>query len=229
MGFYIEDFIKTTVDRIRSTGTITSIVKALNVYTINTSSTKNLINGLYVEFNNSNEIYQISNIVTNKSFKVTSQKPIAGAVSWTLSVYFLAGSPDEIKAVLSEKNSSSAFKYKKFPLITLFLPIDEIRDNSEVATTTFNNIVLDFIVESDITLTVEERKEIRFKTVLEPLYDLFFDGLKTSLYTSGLIVPLTKYFNHTKTNFYYYSTEQNVLRAFADAIEVKNLELKFTR
>jgi len=232
MAFYIEDFIKDTVNRIRTSGNISSIVKSTNTYTINTNTTLNLTNGLFVEFDGCNEIFQVSNVVKNKSFQVTSQKTLIGKTVWTMALYFMYGSPDEIRAILSEKNSNLQYKYKKYPLICLFLPISERKDNSEVAITEFENISIAIVIDSNVTYTSEQRKEISFKPILEPLYELFMNALRTSPYTSYLIVPTTKFFSHTKTNYYYYASEgtgQNVLNAFADAIEIKNLNLNFNR
>lgn len=146
----------------------------------------------------------------------------------TLEPYYLYGHRRDINNRLVKKDKDKVFKYQKYPLIALRLPIPEDHSNDGIVSVSLNIAILAF---TDRNYKSEERYENVIKPVLEPLYDQFLAALEsTGIFTFEGEIP-----EHTKIDRLYWGIEQsegNVRNIFTDpldAIELIDLELNFVK
>lgn len=226
---YVRDFFQNVINDIifKTSGVISSITN--NIATVN--KTTNLQNGMYINIDTYKENFQITD-VTKYSFKIVSTKNITieAPTNYSLCFNFLFGNRKEIVNILTEKNQNAEMKFKKFPCLILFDTLQENSGEDEVAGKIFDNIFFAIVTETKPEFSTTQRIEQRFKAVLEPLFELFFNELLHCKYVYNLIKPERRMFNFTRENIFFWGSEgkeQNILNSFADAIEVRNLTLKF--
>jgi hypothetical protein len=136
--------------------------------------------------------------------------------------YFMFGTPLEIAGRLLEKDEDMNWKYKKYPLIALRLPVVE---RVKGTTSTFKlNIAI--INESEVHWTADERMSQNVRPILYPLYNQFL----VALFESGIFQNATPPRpEHTRVDRLYWGTqyaqgnEKNIFQDPIDAVELIDL------
>lgn len=124
--------------------------------------------------------------------------------------------------LLSLKKSSSTAAYR-FPVIGLYSPFDERKNNGVVSASV--NLIL--AVNTLVGYTNEQRMEVSFEKVLRPLYSEFFKALEGS---KSFNVPY-KGFDHTYVENFSFGkrgaldVDGKEIDEKIDVIEIKNLDL----
>lgn len=235
---YIEDEMSSIVSNIRDTSNILSFSdNSDDTYTLTVSDLKGLSNNDYItisdtiNFNENN--YEITNINSNtKTFdiKLTSGFPTETGTYTANAPYFKFGHSIEIKNQLNEQAKTNTYKYQRYPLIILFEDIEETKFQ-QVDVYSDVNLFMAIAMETKRTYTTQQRLTNIFKPTLIPIYNKLINELRfgqnTSYkfkFTPERLVP------HTKKNKYFWGSlpsSQNILDAYADAIEINNLKLTF--
>lgn len=124
--------------------------------------------------------------------------------------------------LLSLKKSSSTAAYR-FPVIGLYSPFDERKNNGTVSASV--NLIL--AVNTLVGYTNEQRMEVSFEGVLRPLYSDFMKALEDS---KSFDAPYNG-FNHTYVENFSFGkrgaldVDGKEIDEKIDAIEIKNLDL----
>lgn len=124
--------------------------------------------------------------------------------------------------LLSLKKSSSTAAYR-FPVIGLYSPFDERKNNGVVSA----SVKLILAVNTLVGYTNEQRMEVSFEKVLRPLYSEFMKALEGS---KSFNVPY-KGFDHTYVENFSFGkrgaldVDGKEIDEKIDAIEIKNLNL----
>ena len=124
--------------------------------------------------------------------------------------------------LLSLKKSSSTAAYR-FPVIGLYSPFDERKNNGVVSASV--NLIL--AVNTLVGYTNEQRMEVSFEKVLRPLYSDFLKALEGS---KSFNVPY-KGFDHTYVENFSFGkrgaldVDGKEIDEKIDVIEIKNLDL----
>ncbi len=122
---------------------------------------------------------------------------------------------------------------KKWPLVILLCDIPETIGGRDAAQGQYQYANLNIIIATSTVNTFKqpERLEKNFKPILYPIYYEVIDAIYRSKYTSFYNkAELT----HTKTDRYFWGTENiygnkaNTANDYIDAIEIKNLRVKFS-
>jgi hypothetical protein len=223
MSVYIPDIIQGVVNSFKTSIIINSFVQNGIYQTIYTSNTKNLSDGLYVEIQGEN--FQIIDLINNTSFVIKNSKIITD-LTYTLACNYIFGHPIEIANQLDFWDKNTTYKFKKFPVICLFLDYEQLIDQNDYDIFFTANLWLAIVTDTDRQFTASQRLEQKFKPILQPLYELFIEALKSNI---NIITENNGLTPHTKIDRYYYGSEgkeQNIINSFADAIEIKNLKIK---
>lgn len=139
--------------------------------------------------------------------------------------FYLYGHRLEIANRLKEKEKDLVFKYQKYPLVALRLPvIEDVSDG--VWHFTLNIAILTFTQKN---YNSEQRYENVFKPVLYPLYERFLGEIKNS----GLFMwpDDQEYPEHQKVDRLFWGTEysegneKHIFNDPIDAIEIMGLKL----
>jgi len=134
--------------------------------------------------------------------------------------YYMHGHPIEIANILSQKETSSSHKYKKYPVICLLQDFDEEHDGQRVSASL--NLVI--ITESKQDYEAGERYNDTFKNTLIPIYGL----LMAEIIRSKHMDLLPRNIKWTKTDRLFWGrNDESVVNDFIDAIEIQNLNLTF--
>lgn len=140
----------------------------------------------------------------------------------TKTIKYMYGHHKEIQKRLIEMGKGSQ-RDNKYPLIILFLDIEETRD-PDPNTVVVYRCNLAIVDQTDTNYTAAERLENVFEPILWEIYDDFMDILKENLHYF-----LSKSIPHTKFDRFFWSTEgageQNVLAAQLDAVEIIGLDV----
>lgn len=138
-------------------------------------------------------------------------------------VNFVWGDSSYIREYLfSLKKSSSTAAYR-FPVVGLYSPFDERKNNGVVSASV--NIIL--AVNTLVGYTNEQRMEVSFEKVLRPLYSEFMKALEGS---KSFNVPY-KGFDHTYVENFSFGkrgaldVDGKEIDEKIDVIEIKNLDL----
>jgi hypothetical protein len=124
--------------------------------------------------------------------------------------------------LLSLKKSSSTAAYR-FPVIGLYSPFDERKNNGVVSASV--NLIL--AVNTLVGYTNEQRMEVSFESVLRPLYSDFMKALE---YSRSFEMPYNG-FNHAYVENFSFGkrgaldVDGKEIDEKIDAIEIKNLDL----
>ncbi len=213
----IEDIIAGVVDSIRETGTIDGVVFASGVSTV--TSSNSLSNGDIIVINN--EDYKVFEVGTSV-FKVKGD--VSAFSEWkACAPYFMDGHLVEVSQRLAEKDESvESYKYKKYPLIVMLQDFSMKKHNGPLA-----EADLDFVIVDDTKLEYDtyERRENKFKTILDPLYSQFINALDKTLN----IAILSEDWQVTR-RYYWGSSlnDENIFNDTLDAIEINQIKIETT-
>lgn len=217
---FIPDIIKEIVDSMREVGTFS--LPTNNSDGTFTVSTKNNLKPLeWIEI--SGVEYKIIER-TDNDFKIASPTVIVAGGYKALAPYYLYGHRLDINRRLLEKNKDSIFKYQKYPLIVLRLPLSQTVNNTMVNEIMGNMAIFGF---TDKNYTSEQRYIEVIKPVLSPLYEKLLVALENSSYISGLGAT-----THKRVDRLFWGVETkegNTEYLFTDpldAIELIDLKLK---
>ena len=163
--------------------------------------------------------------VTSTSFDIVSLIDPPAVGGWkSLEPFYMYGVPLEIATRLMQKDKDKIYKYQKYPLFALQLPIEEDVQFNGLHDVTTNIAILAF---SSKTYRAPERFEKVFHPVLMPLYFDFLDKLQSNgeILTAG--IP-----QHTKRDIPFYGTEElggnrsYIFNDPLDGITMTNLEIQ---
>ena len=136
--------------------------------------------------------------------------------------YYMHGHPVEIATILSEKDASNIYKFKKYPVICLFQDFDEDWSHSSVECKGLNIAI---ITETKAEYEAAERYQDTFKNELYPLFNLLLQKIKSSKHLNMTADQIT----FVKTDRLYWGrNEQLIINDFIDAIEISRLNLIFS-
>ncbi|MES2428240.1 MAG: hypothetical protein V4560_14770 [Bacteroidota bacterium] len=143
-------------------------------------------------------------------------------------IRYSKSSYNELLETLAQADGSSEERFNKYPLIHLVQDVT-VERGSDVGIfgTTSLNIV--FIHQTEQTYKVEDRDAKVFKPVLWPIYYDFMAQLYNSKW---FVMNDTGEYRHQVTKRAYWGnrklkSSELILNDFVDAIEVRNLNLKF--
>ena len=231
---YITDLFNSVINSMRDSNSFTGItLVSTGLYKVSTKNTKSLVNGDYITISgttNWNGQYRINGLVTNVSFNIEKIGTISTETgNWTSNKpYFKYGHLKEITNMLTEKDKSDTYKYQKYPLIVLLLDITENKATEPIIYSEIS-VRLWICCNTRKDYTSESRTLNSFKTILQPIYDLFIQKVESSGYFNidkMIGIP------HKKTDRYFWGTDDgttNVFNDFIDAIDIENLELKIKK
>ena len=136
--------------------------------------------------------------------------------------YFMHGHPVEIATILSEKDVSSVYKFKKYPAICLFQDFDENWSADSVECPSLNIAI---ITDTKAEFEASERYQSTFKDELYPIFNIFIEKIKSSKHLDVRRDQIT----FVKTDRLFWGrNNQGVMNDFIDAIEISKLKLIFS-
>lgn len=139
--------------------------------------------------------------------------------------FFYYGHPLEIERELALRDQNNILKFKKYPLIALYMDIEEDKTERIDLEYTISPTLL--IMHRTVgTYTSEERYTEVFKPKLYPLYNLLIQKISESVYTN---VGVYDTLPHTKTDRLYWgssSAEGNTATGFNDYIDAIQIDLQ---
>ena len=213
------------IDNLRDTGTITNVSEAAGI------STMTSVNSLEAD-----EVITIDSIdyiiLTASSPKFTVTGTGITATTWKAKApYYDYGHPREIFNTLSEKTKNDTFKYQKYPLIFLWLDIEEdVNDYRTIE----EDIMIVIITSTEQNYKALNRTDNIFIPILHPLYDDLIKYIKRSMYVTSNEESDNKY-HHKKKDRYYWGTEDdfgnmgNIGNDYLDAVVISGLNLELIK
>ncbi len=141
--------------------------------------------------------------------------------------YFMYGRPMKIAQLLSEKDESKEWKYRKYPLIIL---IQEFTEHRGMNLESDTDVTIVIVTQADPRNTTENRDDDNFNNILYPIYEVFLNELKKSTrfkFSSGIEHDLTEspYWGTPGQ----YGNSANVMNDTLDALFIENLNLKLLK
>ena len=140
-------------------------------------------------------------------------------------VNFIFGDSSYIREQIRVLKASPETAVSRFPLIGLYVPIDEAKDSPDYYCKTAVSLII--ATNTSREYTNEQRLEISFEGILRPLYNAFINSLKEcGRFDFGYGNPV-----HSYTENYSFGrrgaldVDGKELEEKIDAIEIKNLEL----
>jgi len=142
------------------------------------------------------------------------------------------GHPSDIVGRIAQMSTTEANRFKKYPLIGLFLDIPETKGkNVGIATSARLNLFI--CISTDKTWTPQQRTQQSFVPVLIPIYNEFIrqiDRHTAIMKPEGLIYEhqYAERYQWGKGGLEYYNNGQkNIFNDAIDAIEIIGLNLDF--
>lgn len=246
----VPEVVSRIVDSMRETGAYTSISNVGTLYTLQTPNTLSedewviVFNGEAVEgfpytfpFILAGDIAQIAETdpailgmyqaknVTDNSFDIITAIVPTNTGTWkSLEPFFMYGHRREISNRLLMKDKDKVYKYQKYPLIALRLPIEENILYDSIHEVGLN---IAFLAFTDKNYRAPERYANVIQPVLQPLYEDFMQKLQESseIMNIGGI-------EHQKTDRLFYGVEalegneRYIFNDPLDGIELQDLNLK---
>jgi len=220
-----QEFVISSISESGTTSTITT--PSVRIFD-NLSEIILLTTGMVITINSKN--YIVSNIVLlvgSATFDITATG--LTATKWNVAASFKFGSRKEINQALQEETNNDS-KFKRFPLIWLFTPIEKDYDNTAIDFEA--QIILSLAYKSNKTDRAQIRLDGNIKIILQPLLRLFLAYCKSSDFNymfefEGYGKPI----NYESQDFYFYGTSdktKEVLNTSTDAIEI-TFNLKFKK
>lgn len=142
---------------------------------------------------------------------------------------YVFGNTQYIKTYLDEMSKGKYGTDEKLPLIALFTPVVEDRNNPDYHAVVKVNILIACKTNRD--WSNEQRRDYSFAGVLRPIYDRFLEELKAdgrldSGYKGAVRHSYSENYSYGKYGAFT-STGDEVSEPI-DAIDIRNLELKIT-
>lgn len=234
---YLEDVISNVVDAMKSSGTIISAAETApdsGIWLITVSNTGNLQDNFKVLIES--KYYRVSD-VTDTTFKISSSEDLSGLATkaWIMYFNYLFGHKIEVTKI-QDQLSSNEIDNAKFDLIWLMTDITRKRPLKKTNIYRSIDFFMAFVTDSEINfnqinqvqVTSSVRLEQKFKSILMPIIDLFFDKLEVS---QEIILNPGEQVSSDEVMRYFYGsqkTDENVLNEPTDAVELK-LSLKLNK
>lgn len=139
--------------------------------------------------------------------------------------YYHYGHLDEIARQLTLRDENQTLKFKKYPLIALFMDIEEEKSDNPLIESVINPTLI-IANRTNGMYTTAERETNVFIPILEPIYELLLDEMANS---TALATTIKDVIPHNKTNRYYWGSstaEGNTEVYFNDYIDA--IELNFS-
>jgi hypothetical protein len=217
----VPEIIGSVIDSMRKEGDYTSFSNVGSTYTLQSVNT--LTEDEWINLNDTDEFQAVN--VSSTSFDIVSGSDPLSSGSWTsLEPFYMYGHRLEIANRLLMKDKDKVYKYQKYPLFALRLPINEAVSFDNVHDVSINIAVLEF---TNKNYRAEQRYENVITPILMPLYLDFVDKLKDNGNIQLLGTP-----EHDKVDRLFYGIDElegNVAYIFndpLDGIELLNLNLK---
>ena len=152
-------------------------------------------------------------------------KNIGGA---PIPINYLFGDWHQISKAMEVISKSRYTEKDRYPLLALFTPFKEIRDNSNFYCTATVDILLATRTLSDYSN--EQRQEVSFKGLLYPLYDILIDEItKEKRFDTGS----KSFVKHSKSDNMRYGSRgvygsdgKTPFKDLFDGIDISDMELK---
>lgn len=204
--------------------TLISNVAALTVVDYKLSDDPGFAIGMYIEFDGYPLRKKILDIDSNR-LTIERYEAIEGEkLDFNILLNYYYGNPKEIHSRVIEMSKDTDQKRKKFPLLALFLDIEETR-GVEPGYDFEAKINMALIVDANKKWKPAQRQTTSFEGKLYPLYELFIKKCQSTFGLNDI-----NRIEHNKTDKFFYSSDkasdQNTLAAFVDAIEITDFELK---
>ena len=168
----------------------------------------------------------ISDIVDR--IKADSDKPAALKAD---APYYMHGHPQDIIKQLQMKSKNDASKFKRYPVVILLQDFEETYGvDSTIRSDVSLNIVIANLTKPNYMS--QERYDENFRTVLQPLYELFIKHIVASKQFKNVSENLVP---HIKTDRLFwgatglYGNEGNIFNDYIDAIEISSLSLQLSK
>ena len=209
---YTKDVIESVITAMKSSSTIDAITEVTDTWTIETSDTGNLKDDFKVKIGS--YYYRISSLVKDTSFVVETTRDLSEETTWEMYLNFDFGSKEEI---ISDQRLKSGDKKQdeKFDLIWLFNTIESSYPDEKKNYERTDSILMAIVTDSRQGKTSEWKLTNRFKTRLNPIFELF----RTELKKSDYIVLIDNELSFDSQDWYDYKDPANVLNETTDAIE----------
>lgn len=143
-------------------------------------------------------------------------------------VNYQFGDWDYISHQLMEYSKSEEWEAKKYPVICLFSPFDEVKVNKRYHC----EVKLDFLIAVNTIseYTNEERSEYSFKEVLRPIYNSFIKELKKDIrFDVYGEIPHIYSENYRYGSRGVMQSDGKKFNDLIDGIDIKELELKVNK
>lgn len=209
---YTKDVIESVITAMKSSSTIDAITEVTDTWTIETSDTGNLKDDFKVKIGS--YYYRISSLIEDTSFVVETTRDLSEETTWEMYLNFDFGSKEEI---ISDQRLKSGDKKQdeKFDLIWLFNTIESSYPDEKKNYERTDSILMAIVTDSRQGKTSEWKLTNRFKTRLNPIFELF----RTELKKSDYIVLIDNELSFDSQDWYDYKDPANVLNETTDAIE----------
>ena len=216
----VPDIIGNVVDSMRKTGSYSSWSKVSTTYTLVSENT--LVENEWIILNDTDEFQSVN--VTSTQFDIVSlSDPLASGTWKSLEPFYMFGHRREISNRLLMKDKDNVFKYQKYPLFALRLPI--VQDvEGYIQDVSLNLAILDFTNEN---YRAEDRYDNVITPILTPLYSSFLEKVEESSEIMTIGIPI-----HQKVDRLFYGidalegNEAYIFNDPLDGIELIDLELK---
>lgn len=224
---YVPDIIGEIVDSMREKGSYvvsgTSTTTSTNIFISPTGIIANSIKiGTWIEIESKQ--YKVKEKAGDLiTLEITTSTPSNSGSYKSIEPYYLFGHRIDIANRLLDKDQDNVFKYQKYPLIALRLPLTQEVMNDDVNCAVVNIAIMEC---TEKNYTSEERYDNVIKPVLSPIYERFLLAIENSPYISLVGTP-----QHKRIDRLFWGTEQkegNVKYIFndpLDAIELIDLKL----
>jgi len=219
---YTKDVIESVITAMKSSSTIDAITEVTDTWTIETSDTGNLKDDFKVKIGS--YYYRISSLIEDTSFVVETTRDLSEETTWEMYLNFDFGSKEEI---ISDQRLKSGDKKQdeKFDLIWLFNTIESSYPDEKKNYERTDSILMAIVTDSRQGKTSEWKLTNRFKTRLNPIFELF----RTELKKSDYIVLIDNELSFDSQDWYDYKDPANVLNETTDAIEFQvSINIKST-
>lgn len=215
---------ESAVDLLRATGTYTAVLDSGNIYLI--SSVGESLPSINEYIKLEGVAVRVTEVVDATTFKIdnTSGQAISLTGGWkSMSPYSIIGTRKTVNMMMLQRNSYE-YQYQKYPMIALRLPFT-LQTRNGMRTFQANILIATFTSKVQ---TPDQRLVNTFRPILYPLRDRFLE----MVVKSGEFLGFDKDYDEIDRMFYGIESgdETNIKNVFADpldAIEIKNLNLKY--
>jgi hypothetical protein len=247
---YEVEEIGTIINYMKAEKTITDISETNGISTISSNSLL-LLHSYYDIYLQVGQLVTINKInypflsvdLINKTFTISAtglytlssgQNPVKTLIvtKWNLAINYLYGTRSEINEILLSAEKDPEQKLSLFPLVWLFVNNEEDH-NPELTIDLKTNLKYSIVHLSNSNYRAHDRLDGIFKPVLQPLWELLFETMKSPFFTYMLKFETgnkenTKYKKYKR--FFYGSSDKtgSVLTCPTDAIEI-SIDLNFLK